>query len=93
VTVSLGLIVTELVINALKHAFPNQRRGRITVDYHSTEPGWMLTVSDDGVGMPPAAETHSGLGSTIVQALASKLDATVEIFDTNPGTRVSIAHL
>jgi len=92
VSVSLGLIVTELVINALKHAFPDQRSGKIIVDYHSSELGWTLSVSDDGVGMPPAAETHSGLGSTIVQALARKLDAAVEIFDTDPGTRVSIVH-
>jgi two-component sensor histidine kinase len=93
VSVSLGLIVTELVINALKHAFPDQRSGKIIVDYHSTELGWTLSVSDDGVGMPPAAETHAGLGSTIVQALARKLDATVDIFDTSPGTRVSIVHI
>jgi two-component sensor histidine kinase len=92
VSVSLGLIVTELVINALKHAFPDQRSGKIRVDYHSSEIGWTLSVSDDGVGMPPASETHSGLGSTIVQALARKLDAAVAIFDTNPGTRVSIDH-
>jgi two-component sensor histidine kinase len=92
VSVSLGLIVTELVINALKHAFPDQRSGKIVVDYHSSELGWTLSVSDDGVGMPHATETRSGLGSTIVQALARKLDAAVEIFDTDPGTRVSIVH-
>ena len=92
VSVSLGLIVTELVINALKHAFPDQRPGKIMVDYHSSELGWTLSVSDDGVGMPHASETHAGLGGTIVQALAKKLDAAVEIFDTNPGTRVSIVH-
>jgi two-component sensor histidine kinase len=93
VSVSLGLIVTELVINALKHAFPDQRSGKISVDYHSSQLGWTLSVSDDGVGMPSATEeTHSGLGSTIVQALARKLDANVEILDTNPGTRVSISH-
>jgi len=92
VSVSLGLIVTELVINALKHAFPDQRSGKIIVDYHSSEQGWSLSVSDNGVGMPHATETHSGLGSTIVQALARKLDAAVQIFDANPGTRVSIVH-
>jgi two-component system, sensor histidine kinase PdtaS len=92
VSVSLGLIVTELVINALKHAFPDQRSGKISVDYHSSRLGWTLSVSDNGVGMPAAGEIHSGLGSTIVQALARKLDAAVAIFDTNPGTRVSIDH-
>ena len=38
VSVSLGLIVTELVINALKHAFPSQRTGKITVSYHCENP-------------------------------------------------------
>jgi two-component sensor histidine kinase len=92
ISVSLGLIVTELVINALKHAFPDERHGKIEVDYHSHGQAWNLSVSDDGVGMPPASQSHVGLGSTIVEALARKLDADVEIFDTDPGTRVSINH-
>ena len=51
-SVSLGLIVTELVINALKHAFPDNRKGKIMVDYHARGPNWDLSVGDDGVGMP-----------------------------------------
>ena len=50
VSVSLGLIVTELVINSLKHAFPgNRRTGAIAVDYRSSGEGWSLRVEDDGV--------------------------------------------
>ena len=45
VSVSLGLIVTELVINALKHAFPNERAGKIKVDYHAHGPNWTLSVT------------------------------------------------
>jgi two-component sensor histidine kinase len=41
-SVSLGLIVTELVINALKHAFPEHARGKVFVDYHSDGPDWCL---------------------------------------------------
>ena len=52
VSVSLGLIVTELVINALKHAFPGGRRGKITVDCDFRTPNWVLSVTDNGVGMP-----------------------------------------
>src|SRR6185503_11546103 len=52
VSVSLGLIVTELVINALKHAFPGHRPGKIVVDYKSHGPNWTLSVSDNGIGMP-----------------------------------------
>jgi len=91
-SVSLGLIVTELVINALKHAFSYNRGGRILVDYHSQGPNWTLSVSDNGVGMPSAPSAKAGLGTTIVQALARQLGATVSVADANPGTRVSVAH-
>ena len=93
VSVSLGLIVTELVINALKHAFPDGRAGRITVDYNFHGPNWVLCVRDDGVGMPQAgAAFQTGLGTTIVQALATQLSASVEVVAEHPGTKVSIHH-
>lgn len=90
-SVSLGLIVTELVINALKHAFPADRIGKIVIDYRSYEGGWILSVSDNGVGMPAKGEAvEAGLGTSIVEALASKLRAHVMIDDAKPGTAVSI---
>lgn len=93
ISVSLGLIVTELVINALKHAFPEDRKGKIAIDYRSIGPNWTLSVSDDGVGMPIKASIKPGLGSSIVQALAAQLHASVEVADAKPGTAVSIAHM
>jgi two-component sensor histidine kinase len=91
-SVSLGLIVTELVINALKHAFPQDRAGKIIVDCEFRGPNWTLSVTDDGVGMPSdPARVRVGLGTSIVQALAAQLDATVEVASAQPGTRVSIA--
>jgi two-component sensor histidine kinase len=92
VAVSLGLIVTELVINALKYAFPEGRPGRITVDYNFHGPNWVLCVRDDGVGMPPASDVRTGLGTSIIQALARQLNATVEVIQEHPGTKVSIHH-
>ena len=93
ISVSLGLIVTELVINALKHAFPGDRDGKIMVDYHSHGPNWTLSVADNGVGMPAdATSAKPGLGTSIVQALTGQLQAHVKISDANPGTTVSIAH-
>jgi two-component sensor histidine kinase len=93
VSVSLGLIVTELVINAIKHAFPGDRIGKITVDYHSQGEGWTLSVNDNGVGVPAAVEhVKPGLGTSIVAALAAKLEAAVQIANTQPGTSVSIVH-
>ena len=92
-SVSLGLIVTELVINALKHAFPNDRHGRIVVDYRSNGPDWTLSVTDNGVGMAPGAiVAKRGLGTNIIEALAKQLGAIIEVGDADPGTAVSIAH-
>ncbi|MGZ8359985.1 MAG: sensor histidine kinase [Allosphingosinicella sp.] len=92
VSVSLGLIVTELVINALKHAFPDGRRGKITVDYSFHGPNWILCVRDDGVGMPLTPPAGTGLGTSIVRALAGQLSASVEATRKQPGTQVSIKH-
>jgi two-component sensor histidine kinase len=93
VSVSLGLIVTELVINALKHAFPGDRNGKIKVDYYSHGPNWSLSVTDNGVGMDAdAANTKAGLGTSIVQALTRQLQAEIGVANANPGTAVTIAH-
>jgi len=93
VSVSLGLIVTELVINALKHAFPDSRIGRITVGYQGRGPNWTLSVADNGIGMPSGAEApKAGLGTSIVEALARQLHAHVQVAENHPGTKVSIVH-
>ncbi|WP_304188430.1 sensor histidine kinase [Phenylobacterium aquaticum] len=94
--VSLGLIVTELVINALKHAFPEGGAGRIVVGYALgadgvPDQGWTLSVTDDGVGRPPAgAPTRIGLGTSVIEALAQQLDAVVIHTDAGPGARVAV---
>ena len=89
--VSLGLIVTELVINALKHAFPSGETGEILVSYDASGSGWSLSVSDNGTGPGDAsAERHTGLGTSIVEALARQLDATVAKSGGPEGTTVSI---
>jgi two-component sensor histidine kinase len=89
--VSLGLIVTELVINAFKHAFPEERTGAVLVTYDRTPGGWTLAISDDGVGRPAAGpDVHVGLGTTVVDALAKQLGATVELADAGPGARIAI---
>jgi len=93
VSVSLGLIVTELVINALKHAFPGDRKGTIKVEYRSHGPNWSMSVVDNGIGMPiNSADAKPGLGTSIVHALSKQLLAVVKVTDTNPGTAVTIAH-
>jgi two-component sensor histidine kinase len=93
VSVSLGLIVTELVINALKHAFPGHDSvGKIAVDYLAEGTGWTLSVSDNGIGTPAGERAKPGLGTGIVEALSRQLDASVRVSDASPGTTVSIIH-
>ncbi|MBI5818459.1 MAG: DUF3365 domain-containing protein [Verrucomicrobia bacterium] len=80
--VSCGLIINELVSNALKHAFPDGRAGRIEVELKKTpEQQIVLKVADDGVGIPPGADIHQTgtLGHQLVFMLAEKLHGTVEV--------------
>ena len=94
VSVSMGLIVTELVINAIKHAFPDQSvGGRITVSFAADEGSWLLSVSDNGLGMPVGKKLgQPGLGTGIIEALSKQLNASVKVLDANPGTRVEVRH-
>lgn len=93
VSVSLGLIVTELVINALKHAFPNERAGMIVIDYRSSGTDWTLSVADNGTGMPVGNDApRAGLGTGIIEALAKHLNGEISSTNANPGTVVTIRH-
>jgi chemotaxis protein methyltransferase CheR len=93
--VSIGLIVTELVMNALKHAFPGRKSdAAIVVSYKIAGPDWKLTVSDNGSGKPDvnAGNTKPGLGTSLVKALTRQLDSVVDIVSGPAGTAVSITH-
>ena len=92
---SLGLIVTELVINSLKHAFSeNTKDGQITVAYDVSGTDWKLSIADNGIGKPDGvfAQPKTGLGTGIVKALAQQLGAKVETLVGPEGTTVSVTH-
>jgi two-component sensor histidine kinase len=92
---SFGLIVTELVMNALKHAFPSENvSGHIEVGYERDGSNWKLSVSDDGIGKPDGvfAQGKTGLGTGIIRALSQQLAATFETDASPDGTTVSITH-
>ena len=92
--VNIGLIITELVINALKHGFPDGRGGEILVSYEVDRSNWRLSVSDSGVGLELTSDRRgrTGMGASIIEALAHQLKARVEITNLSPGVVVSIVH-
>jgi two-component sensor histidine kinase len=93
--VSIGLIVTELVMNCLKHAFPNEKKdAAIVVSYKVSDADWKLTISDNGGGKPElsASDKKGGLGTSLVQSLTKQLDAGVKSVSNTHGTAVTITH-
>jgi len=86
--VAIGIIVNELVMNAIKYAYPDGS-GPIHVDLRGQGDELMLSIADDGVGLNVKTDPRStGMGQRIVTAMASKLDASVERDPTHPGTRI-----
>jgi len=91
--VSIGLIVTELTMNAVKYAFPKSRASaRIRVTFETAGGDWKLTVSDNGAGrrQSPDEPPASGLGTTLIAALAKQLDALVSESSTKNGLTVHV---
>jgi PAS domain S-box-containing protein len=81
-----GLIVNELISNALKHAFPNGRSGRIDVDLRPSDGGVVLSISDDGVGLPGEVQPDKAptLGLQLVALLADQLHAQMDVQRADP---------
>jgi two-component sensor histidine kinase len=89
-----GLLVNELITNALKHAFPDRREGLVEVSLAARERLISLSVKDNGVGLPPDfdLEQSRSLGLQLVSTLARQLDGSIEIFRSGGTTfRVSFA--
>jgi two-component system response regulator len=87
-----GLIINELVSNALKYAFPNGRRGQIIIDFHDTDTHrYVLMVKDDGVGLPEGLNFHNTetLGLQLVSTLTDQLRGNLEL-NRNDGTEFKI---
>ena len=85
------MIVTEAVINALKHAFPDAKPdSRIVVAYKLTASGWQLSIADNGVGKGDPLGAKPGLGTSIVKALAQQLEADVALVGDQAGTTLTV---
>jgi two-component sensor histidine kinase len=86
--VAIGIIVNELVMNAVKYAYPDGA-GPIHVDLRAQGDDLVLSIADDGVGLNAKTDPRStGMGQRIVTAMATKLDASVERDPAHPGTRI-----
>lgn len=81
-----GLVVNELLTNALKHAFVGRDGGTITLHSLSDGNGCQITIADDGIGLPAGVEwpKHGKLGALIVQSLRENAKASLEV-DSRPG--------
>ena len=87
-----GLLITEIVSNALKYAFPNGREGFITIEFKKMpDKKVMMTISDNGIGLPDdfVIEKSESLGMQLIIALTSQLDGELN-FSGGSGTKFSI---
>lgn len=88
-----GLVVNEVMTNALKHAFVGRPGGTVTLHSLVDEQGCEVTIADDGIGLPPgtAWPTSGRLGALIVQSLRQNAGAKVEVSSSpDEGVRVTI---
>jgi PAS domain S-box-containing protein len=80
--VPFGLLLNELISNAMKHAFPGRQTGTIKIELAATDPNQLtLTVSDNGIGIPAGVNIQqpTSMGLQLVNGLARQLDATLEL--------------
>ncbi len=90
--VSIGVIVTELVTNAVKYAYAPGQGGEIRIHMRrESEQRVMLTVEDDGPGMGDGTPKGTGLGAKIISAMASGLRSAVEFDDAHKGVRARLS--
>jgi two-component sensor histidine kinase len=89
--VSVGMIVTELVTNAYKYAYPDGNGGSIRVSFlHSEKGKAVLAVEDDGIGWQSDKPKGTGLGTRIVKAMATSLGTSINYVPRDNGTRVEL---
>ena len=85
----IALMLNELLMNALKHAFPAGRPGRLEISARAAESHLKVVITDDGIGMPDAGR-GSGFGSRMIKTLARQLQAEVLWTRGDPGTVVEL---
>jgi two-component sensor histidine kinase len=92
IAIPCGLLLHELLSNCVKHAFPGGRSGSIEVTLRrNPQRTYVLTVSDDGVGLPPGLDvrTTPSLGLQLVHLLAEQLHGTLTV-ERHTGTTITL---
>lgn len=91
-SIPLGLIISELVSNSLKYAFPDGKTGEITTSLQCDNTRFELIISDNGIGLPEDIDIRnikSSLGLQLVNSLVNQLDGTIKL-DRSQGTKYTI---
>lgn len=86
----LALLLNEVIGNAVKHAFPNGRQGRLTIEIGRADNGLKIAVEDDGVGLDHSPPPEGSFGKTLITMLVHQLKGRLTWHDREPGTRVEI---
>lgn len=92
-SIPLSLIISELVSNSLKYAFPQRKSGEISISLQSQNNHYKLIISDNGIGLPPEINfknVKSSLGLRLVNSLINQLDGTIELDRSHHGTKFII---
>jgi two-component sensor histidine kinase len=86
--INVALIAGEAITNALKHAFPDKRRGTVRVGLHQQDDHVLLSIDDNGIGLP--AERRPGsMGMRLIEGMARSLNGTLTI-EGNDKTRIAV---
>ncbi|MDX2201828.1 MAG: histidine kinase dimerization/phosphoacceptor domain -containing protein [Hyphomicrobiaceae bacterium] len=89
--VAFGIVVTELLTNACKYAYPATGRGEIRIRVSASGDDGCLVVEDDGVGLRHDAPSGTGLGSRIIGMMAASLGGSIDLSDNRPGVRATMS--
>ncbi|MDI3549541.1 MAG: hypothetical protein PWQ15_643 [Methanobacterium sp.] len=89
--IPLGLILNELLTNAMKYAFPEERYGTIAVKFYKKDEEYVMKVDDDGIGLPSDLDIDKTdtLGLQLVKNLIEQIDAEINI-QVDQGTHITI---
>lgn len=88
-----GLIINELILNAVKHAFHGQEQGQVYISLEHQGPDLIIVVKDNGCGLPDnfSWRKQTGLGSQLIPMFAQQLKARLNFSSTTEGTRFELS--